>query len=58
LPTFRTNTLDLLMTGTTIDPGSFGERVWMSGIGCRSLGLPQYEAAFRQNETDGEVLPT
>src|ERR1700747_1511807 len=27
------------------------------GVWLRSLGLGQYEAAFRDNEIDGEVLP-
>ena len=27
------------------------------GLWLRSLGLGQYEAAFRDNEIDGEVLP-
>ena len=33
------------------------KRRWTSGVGCRSLGLGQYEAAFRDNEIDGDVLP-
>ena len=28
------------------------------GDWLRSLGLGQYEAAFRENEIDGEILPT
>ena len=28
------------------------------GDWLRSLGLGQYEAAFRENEIDAEVLPT
>src|SRR5271169_5286849 len=32
--------------------------MWMDvGVWLRSLGLGQYEAAFRDNEIDGEVLP-
>jgi SAM domain (Sterile alpha motif) len=31
---------------------------WISGGWLRSLGLERYEAAFRENEIDGTVLPS
>ena len=31
-------------------------RKWMSGLGCSGLGLGQYEAVFRENEIDVDVL--
>ena len=33
------------------------ERQWTSRTGCETLGLERYEAAFRENDVDAELLP-
>ena len=38
-------------------PDRTKERQWTSRTGCETLGLERYEAAFRENDVDAELLP-
>ena len=38
-------------------PDRAKERQWTLRTGCEALGLERYEAAFRENDVDAELLP-
>ena len=57
LPPFETDALDLRSRRDHHRPGLVRGASMDVGDWLRSLGLAQYEAAFRENEIDGAVLP-
>jgi hypothetical protein len=56
-PSFRTNAMDTWAPLDHHQPRPVKETTMDVGGWLRSLGLGQYEAAFRDNEIDGAVLP-